>query len=243
MVKTIYNNNTIKLNAEAFNIFVSCINDLLKIQDRIILGIPGGSSVLGLFKLLKENYSLLPWENIHIFLIDERIVDLDNEFCNFKQANETFISELLLKNIINRKNIHPYNIKPGLQDYGVGKYCEELKSLGGTYDIVILGVGEDGHIAALFPNYHSLLNESEDFVIMHDSPKIPPKRFTASKKLLIKAKTAITFFLGDNKRNAYKNYLNKNLEIKNCPVKLINQIKKSYIITNIKTNANANFRA
>lgn len=233
MIKTIYNNNTDKLNAEAFNILVRCIKELLKTQDKIILGIPGGSSVSGLFRLLKENYSLLPWENIHIFMIDERIVNPDDKFCNFKQAKEAFIGELLLKNIINRKNIHPYNMKPELQDYGVGKYREELMSLGGIYDIVILGVGEDGHIAALFPNHHSLYNESENFIIMHDSPKIPLKRFTVSKKLLLKAKTAITFFLGENKKNTYKNYLNKNLGIKNCPVKLMNQIKKSYIITNI----------
>ncbi len=235
MIKTLNNNNPEKLNEEVFKILISTINRILEGKDRVVLGIPGGNSVAGLFKLFRNKYSLLPWGNIHVFMTDERIVPLDDKYSNFKQAKKYFIEDLLINNIIDEKNIHPFIMNPESRNFGVSEYCEELKSFGGKYDIVILGAGEDGHVAALFPNHYSLSDNSEYYVIMTESPKPPNKRFTMSRNLLLKCDTAFVYFLGENKKNAYNNYLDNNVEIKNCPVKLINQLKTSYIITDLKT--------
>ena len=109
MTKIIYNKNINILNEEVFQLLSNTINDILKEQDEVVLGIPGGRSVTGLFKLFKNKYTLLPWDSIHIFMTDERIIPLDDEYSNFKQAKEAFIDDLLLYDVFNKNNIHPAN--------------------------------------------------------------------------------------------------------------------------------------
>jgi 6-phosphogluconolactonase len=233
MRKIIYNRSIEKLNEDAFLLFKKTADSLLEEREKIIIGIAGGRSVLGLYSLFKKKYSSLQWGRIHIFMSDERIVPPESNFSNFRQAKETFIDCLLRKNVIRRDNIHPFIMDKDADDYGTDRYTEEFKEAGGIFNIIILGTGEDGHTAALFPTHSSFHNESEFFTFFEDSPKPPPKRMTASVKLLQKTDTAFLFFLGQGKKNAYKNYLDKNTDIRNCPSKLVNNIRNAYIFTDI----------
>ena len=233
MIRTIYDDDHRKLNKQVLDLFLDIVLNLLEEKSQIILGIAGGRSVAGLFELLRNKHSLIPWGNINIFMIDERIVPLENKHSNFKQARETFIDELIEKGIIKKSNIHPFVMDPDVDDFGGSKYCEELKRFGGKYDIVILGAGEDGHVAALFPDHHSLSDNSEHFVIMNDSPKIPDRRITVSRRLLLKAKAVFIYFLGENKKAAYNSFLDNKVDLNNCPAKLASKIDTAYVITDI----------
>lgn len=195
------------------------INELLEEQDYVVLGVVGGRSVSGIFEHLRRRE--LPWYKIHLFMIDERKVPLFHKDSNFK------IVEDHIADMFPEENLHPFRIEEGID-----KYEEELKNYSGHYDILLLSSGEDGHIAALYPN-HSVLDDSEFFIEMDDSPKLPKKRMTASRKLLLKSKIAILVFAGETKRNALDMFLDESITYKDCPAKLVKELKY-YVITDLR---------
>jgi 6-phosphogluconolactonase len=62
---------------------------------------------------------------------------------------------------------------------------------------------------------------------------MPPQRMTASRNLLLKSKVACTLFLNESKRDALQNFLNNQVLIKQCPIKLVNSIPKHFEFTDI----------
>ncbi|MGM5483457.1 MAG: 6-phosphogluconolactonase [Nanobdellota archaeon] len=197
-----------------------------KSKNSLVLAIPGGSSVYGIFKqLLKED---IEWKNVHIFMIDERIVPINHEKSNFRQAKESFLQILLDKKKIPESNVHPYTPEKGIKNYQ-----EELEKVGGKFDIILLSSGEDCHIASLYPEHHSIRDNSDYFIEMEDSPKDPPKRMSSTRKLLLKSEVSILLFLGENKREAFHKYMDKNYNIEQCPCKIADKSPETYILTNI----------
>lgn len=220
-----------EIEIKAVNIIVRRIRELLKTKDNVVLGIPGGKSVSGILDLLKSQK--IPWQKIHIFMIDERPVPLTNSESNFGQAKKIFLDYLTEQYIIPKQNTHPYiyyNLEGNL---GTKAYKRELRKISDSYDIAILSAGEDSHIASLFPNHESIKNFSEFFINVANSPKPPKKRMSASKKLLQKSQTAILLFMGEEKRDALNKFLDNRLSINECPAKLINEIRDSYALTDI----------
>ena len=199
------------------------IKNILNYKDKVVFGLPGGRSVKTLFdELIKSD---VPWHKIHFFMVDERLVTIDDEQSNFKLVKE----QLLDKIDIPKENLHPFIVDEAKKDYGTIEYLNELNDYGG-YDIIVLGVGEDGHVGALYPNY-TINNDSEEFIVFHDSPKLPKDRMTASRKMLLKAKLGIVLFIGEGKKQAYENYLDSKLTLNECPAKLVNKIKNKIILT------------
>jgi 6-phosphogluconolactonase len=227
MVEIIFNKDKAELNRIAVNIIINSIELLLEKQDHVILGIPGGRSVIGIFTLLKEQN--IAWDKVHLFWVDERLVPLDDSSSNFKLANDLFIKHLNSIDKLPKGNVHP----SGDAEKVIKKYTSELNKLGGAFDIVLLGSGEEGHVGGLFPYHTSIKDESEYFLIMHDSPKPPRDRMTSSKNLLLKSKVGILLFISEIKRGAYNNFKNNKLTIESCPAKLILSLKKSFVMTNL----------
>lgn len=195
------------LEKRAANLIIKQIKKLKK-QEKIVLGIPGGRSVSGIFKLLKN----LP-QNVHIFLVDERRVPTTNKQSNYNLARKYFPKE----------NLHPYSYNRELKDYE-----NDLKAHGGKFDIILLSSGEDCHVAGLFPNY-TIKNSSNQFIEFDNSPKPPKRRMSASRKLLQKSNMAILLFFGESKEKAYKKFKSK-VSATKCPAKLVNNIKESYVL-------------
>ena len=119
MTEIISLNNIDEFNNKAANILKESIDQLLLNQENVILGIPGGRSVAGIFNKLKEKD--IAWKKVHIFMIDERLVSIEDPQSNFKIAKENFIDELLDKDLLPKENVHPF-----IGD--IPKYEDELKS-------------------------------------------------------------------------------------------------------------------
>ncbi|MBU0580893.1 MAG: 6-phosphogluconolactonase, partial [Candidatus Margulisbacteria bacterium] len=215
--------NKEKLETQLIDIFVKEINTLLKKKDKIIIGIPGGTSVQGIFERFKTLN--ITWSKVHIFLVDERLIGNDDPQSNFKLANDAFINDLINKKVLPKQNIHPFNYDPNKNDGGVSAYEKDFLKQGEAFDIVILGAGEDGHIASLFPNHPSIQDESNYFIKVKNSPKPPPLRMSATKKLISSAKISFLLFLGKNKKAALENFLNENISLAACPAKITKNIK------------------
>jgi len=230
MITTLHEKDTQRLFEKMAKSFVNEVSTLLEEKEAITVALPGGRSVVTFLNLLSG--LKLPWEKIHLFTIDERLVDITHEDSNTKLLYESFINKLYDEGKLSTENIHLFETNSDVADYGIAAYEETLKSHGGMFDIAILGVGEDAHVAALAPNHHSIKDDTPYFITMDDSPKPPPKRMSSSRKLLLESTVAYALFIGEGKQEAYELF-KKEDDIVSCPVSLIKQLPKAYVVTNL----------
>ncbi|TAN39289.1 MAG: 6-phosphogluconolactonase [Nitrospirae bacterium] len=126
-------------------------------KGRFSVALSGGSTPLGLFRILGSAYGdTLRWEQVHLFWADERSVPPDHEESNFRHAHE----ELLSKVLIPASNIHRIRGELPPLEAAAG-YAREMVSYFGTagppaFDCILLGLGQDGHTASLFPGSDGL---------------------------------------------------------------------------------------
>lgn len=161
-------------------------NVLNKKELNIVL--PGGSTPLSFYKKLNDEYK--EDFKINIWLSDERLTKnkiLKNEF----QLNKNIRS--------NNFNINLFYEKKGIYD---------IYKIKNSFDFVFLGVGEDGHVASIFPNNMSILNSEEYFCLINDSPKSPKKRITLSKKTLTNTNNLFFIISGKTKLELVNRFFN-----------------------------------
>ena len=200
------------------------------------VGLVGGRSVRGFFKKVyahKERLTPEQWKTIHFFWCDERITD-NIEETNYKVAKDTLLDALTSDGLLPEENVHVINYETTDVDGEVKKYKEEFEhNSNGIFDIIILGAGEDCHVASLFPDHILLTVTEPDFLSLDDSPKPPDRRITVSPGFIMTAKYAFLFFIGEGKKDALDMFFNPTLRPKNCPAKLVNEAGKSYVYTDI----------
>ncbi len=221
--------NAEEIGETAARFLFHSIQRRLQHQDRFVLGIPGGRSVRGIFSLLPGLD--LPWEGIHLFMTDEKLCPLTDPESNFKQAETLFIQKLLDSKKLAAENIHPFRFDPQKEDFGLKAYLKEWEAAGGKFDLLLLGAGEDGHVAGLFPRHDSLEHPGETFFCFRGAPKPPSERMTLSKKLLLRSESAIVIFQGEAKRQAFHQFLDPGAEETFCPAKLVNRLPEVLILT------------
>lgn len=210
---------------KATDVIVKSLKKVLSEKDNAIIALPGGRNIFPIIELLKKEK--IPWENIHVFMVDERLVPITDDNSNFKLIQG-------LDEVMPKENLHPFVLDEKKKDFGLSVYENEIKKYGGAYDIVVVSAGEDGHIAAMYPNHHSLEDTSNYYMLMHDSPKPPKDRMSTTANMLMKSKIGLILFVGDAKKDAYRKFLDDNMDFRNCPAKLISKLKESYVITNIE---------
>jgi 6-phosphogluconolactonase len=150
--------------------------------DRVAICLTGGSSPKQLYQLLAtDTYrSQIPWQRVHWFIGDERFVPLDDPLNNMGTARRIFLDRYAPT-----ANIHAIPTDAADPEQAAHRYESELKSFYGAseldsarplFDVVLMGVGPDGHIASLFPGYPAI-EETERWVIgvpkAHVEPFVP----------------------------------------------------------------------
>uniref|UniRef100_A0A6M2EFY5 Probable 6-phosphogluconolactonase n=1 Tax=Populus davidiana TaxID=266767 RepID=A0A6M2EFY5_9ROSI len=149
--------------------------------------VSGGSLIKSLRKLVEAPYvDSIDWSKWHVFWVDERVVPKDHPDSNYKLAFDGFLSKVPIP----PGNVHAINdalsAEGAADDYEtclkhlVHTGVINISSLSGfpKFDLMLLGMGPDGHVASLFPR-HPLLEEKVKWVThIMDSPKPPPQRIT-----------------------------------------------------------------
>jgi len=155
--------------------------------------LPGGSTPARCLELLAEKS--LPWENIHWYPGDERCYPVGHS-----ERNDTMIRDKLFSQQDKiSERFHPIPAELG-PEQGAEKYATILDSTAGM-DFVVLGMGEDGHTASLFPG-NAALDDLRSAVPVYDAPKAPGERVSIGLMTLKNAAECIVIATGENKREA-----------------------------------------
>jgi 6-phosphogluconolactonase len=169
----------------------------------LTVAISGGSlpKILSKKLALNKNVDFSKW---HIFFADERCVPHDHPDSNYLEVKKSLLDHIPS---LPTENIHTIN-----QDFASNKdaesaateYQQQLTQYFGqsiVFDLILLGMGPDGHCCSLFPG-HPLLDETTRLVApIYDSPKPPPERITLTYPVVNKAKLVVFVTAGDGKKD------------------------------------------
>lgn len=195
------------------------IKNILEKQS-FTLVLSGGRTPKIIFDNLAKNYKDgIEWEKIHFFWLDERCVEQSSNDSNFKLANDHLISKLDKVGSINRMK---GEIDPNL---AAKDYNYQLKKFFGNnevkFDFVLLGMGEDGHVASLFPKSNELKKEKEH-VLVTDKKYGGYRRITLGLNFINSISFKLLIIKGCKKLSIYKNE-------NNLPINKINNTNIFYI--------------
>lgn len=232
-VKTIFNKQLPGLFAEATKEINAFLENVIKTKPNINIGFCGGRSIVQLLKSLQENGSAKIWQKSNFFLVDERAVELSSPDSNYKLLNEEFFSKLVENKILNPNQIHPFYVNLNSPDFGLATYNKAFEEAGGNFDLIFLGVGEDGHVASLFPQHHYLDNTDNKYFLITDSPKPPAVRISIGKELIAKTPYVVILFIGEAKQNAYQNFKDQGISEKDCPAKIALSAKNLLLLIDL----------
>lgn len=209
-----------EIEQQAATMISRAIEHAINKNDQAIMAVVGGRSIGGLLGALGRER--LDWQKVHLFLADERLVPTDHPDSNFRLIRphvETFIP---------RENLHPFRHAQADEIKSLQNYQQELSDCGGGFDISLLSSGEDGHVASLFPDHHTIRAADDSFLLTHSAPKPPPGRMSASRTLLAGSSLAVVLFYGQNKRRAFSAFLDPSISVEQCPAKLVLAIPEHY---------------
>ena len=165
------------------------------------IAVPGGTSPIKIFNELSKQK--LDWSKVQITLVDDRLVDPDND-----HSNQKLINDYLLKNDVKKSKFFPLN-KNLIKD-------DNFKF---PLDICLLGIGNDGHFASLFPNMINNTNmldpkskSSIDEVKANGNPFVP--RISMNLPLILSSNLIILLIKGKLKQEVLREaYNNKNIPL------------------------------
>ncbi|MGC2742654.1 MAG: 6-phosphogluconolactonase [Candidatus Angelobacter sp.] len=135
-------------------------------RGRFSAALSGGSTPRAVYSLLASEHQQLPWDRINIFFGDERHVPPDHPDSNFRMANESLLSKVPIP----EKNVHRIHAEIDAET-AAAEYDQQLFDFfqlsnhdWPRFDLIFLGIGEDGHTASLFPGSKALAETSRRVV-------------------------------------------------------------------------------
>lgn len=187
-------------------------------KDRCAIALAGGSTPKPLYEALATQS--LPWEKIHIFWGDERYVSPTHRDSNQLMARQAWLDLVDFP----AANIHPMPTAAGDPQEDAKKYEAEVRDFFQTesevpvFDVILLGMGDDGHTASLFPNT-DVLTESDRLIGVGNKDGQP--RLTFTVPLINQADCVLFVVAGENKRPALQQVFAAEADAMNYPSRLI----------------------
>jgi len=210
----------------------SMASELKKIYEVVILkkgkvsiALSGGNTPKLLFQTLSNNYKdKIDWSKVNLFWVDERCVPPESEESNFGMTYKYLLSNINIpgSNIhrIEGENI-PYN--EAERYAGVLRNNLRLENNLPKLDITLLGMGDDGHTASIFPDQMYLLN-SDNYCEVAMNPYTGQKRITLTGKVINNSERIYFLVTGKNKAEIVKDILEKENEYKKYPASHIEEV-------------------
>ena len=187
---------------------VETIDAAVRRTGRCTLVLSGGSTPRTLHGLLASDFrDQVPWGKVHVFWGDERYVSPHDPDSNYRMAKETLLDHVPCP----AGNIHPMPTHFPSADLAAYEYEKAtLRRYFGTdwphFDLILLGLGEDGHTASLFPGSPAL-EEQARWVVAVQAPAEPPLRVTLTLPALTGAANTYVLVTGSKKAGALHHVL------------------------------------
>jgi len=196
--------------------FIRCAREAVAAHGRFAIALSGGSTPKGVYSLLAEANDL-PWDKIHFFFGDERDVPPTDPESNYRMANESLLSRVPVP----PGNVHRIAAEMGAR-LAVLQYQSELyaffnlaSSQWPRFDLIMLGMGPDGHTASLFPG-SAALNETEFWVTDNWVEKFKTYRITLTFPVINHAAEVMFLVAGQDKSQVLKEVLQGKAEAYPC---------------------------
>src|SRR6185312_14728730 len=218
-----------ELSLRAAEAAVRTVNASAQRNDGFSIALSGGNTPRTLYRLLSTRFrDQIPWEKMHIFWGDERYVPLADSQSNYRMARETLLDAVPCP----VGNVHPMPTELPDPDLAAREYEKTLRNYFSEdwprFDLVLLGLGEEGHTASLFPGSPAL-NETTRWVVPVEAPADPPLRLTLTLPALTAAANIYFLVTGSNKAQALHHVLTGSPDPKNYPASGIRRAKGTVI--------------
>ncbi|GEO06058.1 6-phosphogluconolactonase [Adhaeribacter aerolatus] len=211
--------DTLELSQAAAELFVQAANEAVQEKGRFNVALTGGSSPIQMHQLLAQSpyREQVPWEQTYVFWGDERWVPLTDEQSNAKMAFETLLNHVPVP----KSQIFPMwgNQEP---EIFAQQYEATLREhLGNTgFDLILLGMGDDGHTASLFPGT-AVLHEKEKWVVAYYLEPKQIYRITLTAPFINQARKIAFLTFGEKKADALYEVLEGERNPEQYPSQLI----------------------
>jgi 6-phosphogluconolactonase len=182
-------------------IVIECIHQAIEANGRFAIALSGGSTPKSLYAALATES--LPWSKIHVFWGDERYVPASHQDSNQLMARQAWLDKIEIP----ESNIHPMNTTGANPQQDAQQYEAELRDFFQqsqgfpSFDLILLGMGDDGHTASLFPHTDAL-SVRDRLVTVGDKDGQP--RLTFSVPLINQANYVLFMVAGASKCSALK---------------------------------------
>lgn len=219
-----------KDNPEVANRFaadlVELIAELAKTQSTVTVSLSGGSTPKLLFSVLAENYAdQVQWSKVHFFWGDERMVAPDDAESNYGEANALLLSKVDIPD----SNVHRVlgESEPIAEcaryENEIEKYVAANDQGVPTFDILMLGMGSDGHTASIFPHQMEFLT-SERICELATHPESGQKRVSVTGKVLNAAKRVFFLVTGASKADVLEQIINQTGAFETYPTTFVKPV-------------------
>lgn len=200
--------------------FVERSKRAIEETDRFAVALAGGSTPEATYELLaREHADDVEWDRVHVFFGDERSVPPDSEDSNYRMADEALLSHVSPGGVYRMRG-------ELLPDEAAVAYEAELREFFDTpgrppeFDLVMLGIGDDGHTASLFPGTPAL-GVTDRWVAQNPVPKLETVRITLTLPVLNAAKAVDFLVAGEGKAETLKEILEGDADPEQYPAKLV----------------------
>ncbi len=220
---------------------VSRMHTSIQERGKCIVSLSGGDTPRGVYRRLATPplRSRIDWNRVHVCFGDERLVPPDDPQSNFGMAKAELISHVAIP----AENVHRMRGECAAVD-AAGEYAKELTELltGRTdrFDLVLLGVGEDGHTASLFPGT-GVLDEQVEMVRAVYVPRLSAWRVTLTYPLLNNARDVMFLVAGRSKARIVQRVLSAPLPLRDLPATMIRPANGN-VLWMLDTDAAASLR-
>jgi 6-phosphogluconolactonase len=183
----------------AADVMANHINDARARNVDAHIALSGGTSPRRAYELLAEMQG--SWAGVHLWLADERCVPEDDE-----ESNTRMIRETLLDRVRAADGPHLHHVRGDLgpEDAAWLYGGDVVRAMGErpVFDLIVLGMGPDGHTCSLFPEHPEADAEAAPVIGVRGSPKPPPERISLTMPVLTRARFTLLLVTGEDKADA-----------------------------------------
>ena len=180
-------------------------------REVFVVALSGGRTPIDFYRGLAKKKGILSWHKTHVFLVDERFLPFNEADSNYRMLRETLLNQVPIP----QENIHSIPTNRPTPQISAQEYEEDLRTFFKLptgqfpeFDLILLGIGEEGHTASLFPHSPVLKEKARlAAAVMLDEAR--HRRVTVTLPVINHARNVVFFVSGKNKSPVLERILNQ----------------------------------